>query len=280
MADATGEDGSTSVDHEILRRAGLTVREAKRLSEIEELRSNTASVWDSSFPGMIMWTLWRLLLKGFQPVWLIASLGAAAWFAGHMVDQAGGIRAVSEPPPSLADRVTHAVQASTDPSSSSWQRWQDELEVALNGDGRRRPDIDRFNAWITLAPDLIGRDQLALHDLSGNLSPARWDLRTRALPVWEREHRYDATIEARHQQARIQDLMPWPRVYVPADLQSRYQNAYLNWAIAHSSADRFFKRQSHGQLNLQSLPGLVEDSRRPDPADGRCPRTHLTSLRL
>ena len=77
----------------------MTQAEAIRRERVERWRDETQSPWEASPPGLVLWLLWRALYKGFQPLWLIASLAAALWFGADgdpfAIDTVTGTAAVA-----------------------------------------------------------------------------------------------------------------------------------------------------------------------------------------
>lgn len=245
-------------DAEAYWRSGLTHAEATRRERAETWREETQSPWEASPPGLVVWLVWRALYKGFQPVWLILSLLAAGWFGGQWLIGRGDL----DPPPAesasghLSVMIASAVPAGLGPRAF----WEDRLDAALDGDRRRRADIDRFRAWAALGPDLIGRDRLALEFLAGDGDAAALDAQLRAGPPWEREALMDRALAERLAAGRSAGLEPPELVLAPERLRQRYDRALFLWSIADTSAEAFFRGRARGEFEMRSLPGLVAEN--------------------
>jgi len=257
MADVLDSAKTVRPDAKIFRRAGLTQREADRLANSEHARSETRSVWKASLIGLFFWGLWKCLYKGFQPLWILASLALSAWFAAQIVIQSGGISALSDPELSLDRRVELAVAARIPSDTDGRTFWYARMDDALDGDYRHRPDIDLFRVWAAMGPDLIGRESLALESIAHQQN--RNSLQTDAFtqPVWDREAALNAAFQSRMGEGIRRDLYPVQLIFAPEAFQDRHDASLFAWAIAHSRANEFFLGQSRGQLELTSLPGFV-----------------------
>lgn len=246
-------------DAEAYWRSGLTHAEATRRERAETWREETQSPWEASPPGLVVWLIWRALYKGFQPVWLILSLLAAGWFGGQWLIARGDL----DPAPPVAATgsghlsamIASAVPVDTDPLAF----WDDRLDTALDGDRRRRADIDRFRAWAELGPDLIGRDRLALEHLAGDGNAAALDAQLRAGPPWEREALMQRAFTERMAAGRAAGLEPPELILAPESLRQRYDRALFLWSIADTSARAFFQGRARGEFEMRSLPGLVAE---------------------
>lgn len=245
-------------DAEAYWRSGLTHAEATRRERAETWREETQSPWEASPPGLVVWLVWRALYKGFQPVWLILSLLAAGWFGGQWLIGRGDLDP-AVPAESASGRlsvmIASAVPAGLDPRAF----WEDRLDAALDGDRRRRADIDRFRAWAALGPDLIGRDRLALEHLAGDGDAAALDAQLRAGPPWERQTLMDRALAERMVAGRSAGLEPSELVLAPERLRQRYDRALFLWSIADTSAEAFFRGRARGEFEMRSLPGLVAE---------------------
>ena len=245
-------------DAEAYWRSGLTHAEATRRERAETWREETRSPWEASPPGLVVWLVWRALYKGFQPLWLILSLLAAGWFGGQWLIGRGDL----DPPPadeSASGRLSVAIAAAVPPGMDPRAFWEDRLDAALDGDRRRRADIDRFRAWAALGPDLIGRDRLALESLAGDGDAAALDAQLRAGPPWERQALMDRALSERLAAGRSAGLEPPELVLAPERLRQRHDRALFLWSIADTSAEAFFRGRARGEFEMRSLPGLVAE---------------------
>jgi hypothetical protein len=248
-------------DADAFWRSGLTQAEAIRRERVERWREETQSPWEASPPGLVLWLLWRALYKGFQPLWLIGSLAAALWFGAQWLGNAGGVAAVSGPAPDTQAQLSAAIAASVPADRDPREFWTARLDRALDGDRRRRPDIDRFRSWVAVGPDLIGRDRLALEALAGPAGPDALDARLRAGPPWEREALLTRTFRARMAEGEARGLVPPELVFAPDAVRDRYERSQFHWSIANASARAFFRGRQRGEFEMRSLPGLVAEGR-------------------
>ncbi|WP_291844322.1 hypothetical protein [Maricaulis sp.] len=239
------------------QRAGLTRREAIRRERVDRWRGETLSPWEAGFAGLVAWLAWRALFKGFQPLWLIASLALAGWFAIQWLGQTGGLAAHVTQQPGEAERLAQLVRAELPAGEDARQVWHARLDMALRGDERRRADIDGFRSWAALGPDLIGRDRLALESLAGAAGPRALDAELRAGPAWQRRARLDAAWQRQMARADALELDPAALVFAPESLRQRAQARRFAWAVARTSADGFFRGDHRGQFELRSVPALV-----------------------
>jgi hypothetical protein len=262
MTDVLGAGSQEAMDApsaDVFRRAGLTGREAERLASSEALRRETRSPWEAAPFGILLWALWRLVYKGFQPLWLLASLALVGWFATQGVIQSGGIRNLTEDAPDLELRIQDSLMAAVPIDRDAQEFWQTQMQIALDGDRRRRPDIETYRAWAAIGPDLIGREQLALQILAQDSTVAEMDARLRTGPAWDRERALDLAWRSLTREAARRDLEPMGLILVPEALDARYQSSLFIWSIAQTSAETFFERRANGQLELTSLAGLVRE---------------------
>jgi len=248
-------------DADAFWRSGLTQAEAIRRERVERWRDETQSPWEASPPGLVLWLLWRVLYKGFQPLWLIASLAAALWFGAQWLNSAGGVAAVSGPAPDAQAQLSAAIAAAVPADRDPHEFWSDRLDRALDGDRRRRPDIDRFRSWVAIGPDLIGRDRLALEALAGPAGPDALDASLRAGPPWEREALLADTFRAQLAEGEARGLVPPELVFAPQAVRARYERSHFHWSIADTSARAFFNGRQRGEFEMRSLPGLVAEGR-------------------
>ncbi|WP_300526866.1 hypothetical protein [Maricaulis sp.] len=256
MAEASGPDRQ-STNAAKFRRAGLTEVEARRLARTEKTLEETRGFAQAPLIGMLFWLLWKSLLKGFQPAWLLASLGVAGWFALQIVDDLGGIDAVAPVPTDFGERVERLIEEHrTDDTGGAFDSWIAGMSDALDGDLRRRPDIDRFAAWASIGPYWIGRDELALRLMSPGRDPRELDAELRARPVQQREQALSLALRTAYREAARLDLEPPEIVFAPASLRQRYEAARPRWDLASEQAQAFFTGNEAGQLELLSLPGL------------------------
>jgi hypothetical protein len=262
MADVEDAANSGVSDAKIYRRAGLTEREASRLATTQDHRDETRSPWEAAPFGVVIWLLWRLVLKGFQPLWMIASLAIAAWFASQIIVQSGGVSRMTEPDPGFDLRLHQALDASVPSGMDPLDYWVAQMNTALDGDYRRRADIETFRAWASIGPDLIGHQQLILGEgIDGQTADAA-EARFRASPAWVRENTIERRYRRRMREAARRGFEPVQLVFAPESVVQKYQSAGLVWSIAQTNADAFFRGQASGQLELTSLPGLVVSSTR------------------
>ncbi|WP_300545204.1 hypothetical protein [Maricaulis sp.] len=259
MAETVHAEPSKRPDADAYRRAGLTAREAARRERAERWRAGTQSPWEASPAGLAVWLLWRAVLKGFQPLWLLASLLLAGWFGLQWLASVGGVSAVAGPQPGEAERVRAAIAAAVPAGIDARDFWTDRLEAALDGDRRRRPDIDRFRAWAALGPDLIGRERLALEALAGPVGPRALDARLRAGPPQVREARLSQAFHARLAEGEAGGLVPPELVFAGDALQQRYARSQFEWSVAQTSAAAFFRGRRGGEFEMRSLSGLVAE---------------------
>lgn len=242
---------------ETFRRAGLTEAESRRLARIEEYVNARRPFWEASPLGMLGWLVWRLLFKGFQTALLLAAIAASVWYAARILDDMGGLTVVASAPADLETRIETVFAATRGPDDDAYDIWVEELADAINGDIRRRPDLDRFAGWAQAGPYWLGEEALALRLLAAGRDPAQLDAELRALPPQERERRLEGVIDAQLQQARTRGLDPAAVIFAPANILDRYERARLVWEISAAPIDDFFRASQQGQLELSTLSGLV-----------------------
>ncbi len=263
QADADSASAPETVpDAGAYRRAGLTEPEAERLVRTRECRDETQSPWEASPIGIAFWLLWRGVLKGFQSLWILVSLLIAAWFGAQIIDQSGGIAGITAEDPTLEDRLSAALNAVPPEPAAAREFWQDSLEEALRGDALRRADIELFDSIAAAGPDLIGRERLALELIAGGPDIEAVQAELLAGPAWRRQQDLDLAYRRELQRARHAQINPEELVFASEQIRTRYQRGLFNWSIAHTSAARFFRGETGGQLELTSLPGLVSPERR------------------
>ncbi|WP_339738795.1 hypothetical protein [uncultured Maricaulis sp.] len=257
MADVSGAAQTDTSATGTRPRHGLTGAESARLAATDACRAETCSPWDASLPGQIAWLLWRAVFKGFRPVWLMASLAVTVWFGAHVVIESGGIAAITRTRPDLETRIQSALAASVPEGGDARAYWIARLSDALDGDARRRADLDRFRAWAVIGPDLIGREKLALEHLAGPGGSERLNARLTAAPPWVRHDRLTRAYEELVGREAAQRLDPPQLIFAPQDLLARQAAAQFHWSIAEHSANAFFSGRRNGQFELTMVPGLV-----------------------
>lgn len=261
MADASGAADSGNLadptDSGLPRPGGLTGAEAARLRATDACRAETCSPWEASPVGIAAWLLWRAVLKGFRPVWLIVSLVVTVWFGAHVVIERGGIAAMTRTEPGLESRIQSALAASVPDGVEARDYWVEQMSQALDGDLRRRADLDRFRAWAVIGPDLIGRDRLALQHLAGPAGPAVLNARLTAAPPWVRADRLAQGYHELLTSEAARQLDPPQLIFAPQEVVARQDAALFHWSIAEHSANAFFSGRLSGQLELTMVPGLV-----------------------
>lgn len=257
MADDPATEASGLDSAAPYRRAGLTDAEARRLARTAALRDETPSPWESSFAGIVLWVIWRGLYKGFQPAWFLASLGVAAWFGLQILQQSGGLSGVSAAEPSVDERLGALVIAAVPSDIDAHDFWSARMEEALNGDRRRRADIETFRTWAALGPDLIGRDRLALEHIAGERSIDEVEAELRAGAPWVREERLGEAFAGRIREGEHRGLDPAALIFADPALIARYEASLFRWSVAEAGAREFFSDASAGQFEMTSLPGLV-----------------------
>jgi len=257
MTDVSESANTVRPDAKVFRRAGLTQREADRLASSEHARKETRSPWKASIIGLFFWGVWKLLYKGFQPLWILASLALSGWFAAQIVIQSGGVSTLTDPELSLDQRIELAIAAEISPDIDGRTFWYARMNEALDGDYRHRPDIELFRTWAAMGPDLIGRNNLSLEIIASqqNRQPSQTDML--AQPVWEREAALDEAYQGQVEEGILLDLNPAQLIFAPESIRDRQAASMFAWSIAHSRADEFFLGQTRGQLELTSLPGFV-----------------------
>jgi hypothetical protein len=244
-------------DTQTPRHAGLLRREARRLAQTDRLRANTCSPWEASAGGLVLWLVWRALFKGFRPAWLIASLAVTLWFGAQIIIECGGISALFPARPPLETRIQTALAASVPAGEAAEDYWVGQMSQALDGDFRRRADMDRFRAWASIGPDLIGRDTLALVAIAGHDGAAALDARLRAGPPWAREQQLSRAYAGMLHRAGREGREPPELIFAPDALVQRQAAAQFYWSIAETSAEAFFRGRQSGQFELTMVPGLV-----------------------
>ncbi|WP_417477093.1 hypothetical protein [Maricaulis sp.] len=257
MADVSDAVRSDTPEIETRPRNGLTGAESVRLAATDACRAETCSPWEASPPGLGVWLLWRALFKGFRPAWLLASLAVSAWFGAQVVIESGGIAAMTRTAADLETRIQSALAASVPEGVEAQDYWVDRMSEALDGDARRRADLDRFRAWAVIGPDLIGRDRLALEHLAGPAGPEALNARLISAPPWVRADTLASGYNELIGSAAAQRLDPPQLVFAPPALLARQEAAQFHWSIAEHSANAFFSGQRSGQFELTMVPGLV-----------------------
>ena len=250
-------DLSDTSDIGTRRPGGLTAAEAARLRVTDARRAETCSPWEASPLGVMAWLLWRAVFKGFRPAWLIASLLVTLWFGAHVVIESGGIAAMTRTQPSLETRIQSALADSVPEGVEATDYWVARMSQALDGDQRRRADLDRFRAWAVIGPDLIGRDRLALEQQAGPAGADRLNAQLTAAPPWVRHDRLARTYRELISRDAAQQLDPPQLVFAPEDVLARQAAAQFHWSIAEHSANAFFSGRLSGQFELTMVPGLV-----------------------
>lgn len=257
MADTTSDGTRLTPRPDAYRRVGLTKPEAVRLVRTHDLRENTRSPWEASPIGVVFWLIWKAMFKGFQGLWLVASLALAVWFAAQIIMQSGGLRTLTADEPTLNARLERAVVVALSDVEDPRGWWERQLRTSLAGDARRRADIEAFRSWLSLGPLVIGDERLALEYLDDGRGIAAIDAELRAGPAWQREAVLASAREARAREARQSGLEPTELLLVPEAIRTRYQRALFTWSIADTSATAFFRGERIGQFELTSLPGVV-----------------------
>ena len=238
------------------RRAGLTQAEATRYAQTLDMRDETRRLRQASIFGLLGWLIWKLIFKGFQPAWMIASILAAFAFGVLIIRDLGGLEVIASEPPDLDARIEAAFAAERGARDDVYGMWLDELNAAMDGDLRRRPDLDQFTIWAQAGPYFIGRERLALRLLSGTQTSEAVDARLRALPPEVRQRRLSDALAAPLERARAREISPVETAYAPQSLQLRFSSAERGWRLVAHPVETFLRGQAEGRLDIRRQPGL------------------------
>ena len=232
-------------------------RESERREHAEAWRAETQSPWEAGIGGLVVWGVWRTVYKGFQPLWLIASLLVAGFYLLTWLGSAGGVARVTAVPPGQTERIEAALSSAVPDGVAPRDFWNARMAEALSAGPRREADIDLFRSWARIGPDLMTRDRLALELLAGAAGPDWLDARLRAGAPGERERRLAAALDTALRDGEARGLVPPELVFADPALVQRYAGSQFLWSVAQTSAQSFFRRQQLGEFALRSLPGLV-----------------------
>jgi len=241
---------------EKFRKAGLTQTESERLDRTLRRREETRGFWRAAPLGMLAWLVWKLFYRGFQPAWMLASIAGAAWFGLLILQDLGGLGVVATAPPDLRDRIETVFAQGRSPRDNVYGLWVEELTAALDGDLRRRADLDRLEIWAEAGPYYIGRDRLALERLANGQDVGALEAQLRAQPPQVRAERLAAALAEPVRLARARGLTPEEMAYAPESLQQRYLAAQSRWSLASDPVNAFLRGSASGQLDIRSQPGL------------------------
>ncbi|MBR9826264.1 MAG: hypothetical protein GYB36_10750 [Alphaproteobacteria bacterium] len=254
--DATGDASEENGGTHKYRRAGLTQIEAQRYSRTLEMREETRRLREASPLGILGWLIWKLVFKGFQPTWMIASILAACAFGLLILRDLGGLESVASETADLDMRIEAAFEAERSPRLDVYGAWLEALDSALDGDLRRRPDLDRFQIWAEAGPYLIGRETLALTMLADEETPEQVDARLRALPPELRARQLRQALDMPLREARAREITPVEQVFMPEAMQARHRSALPAWNLVAGPVEAFLMGQAEGRLDIRSQPGL------------------------
>lgn len=241
---------------EKFRRAGLTQSESERLARNMAMREETRRFWRASPLGMLLWLVWKLLFKGLQPAWMLASIATASWYGLLILEDLGGLGVVATAPPDLSARIEARFEADRGRRDDVYGLWVEQLDAALDGDLRRRSDLDRLVIWAEAGPYFIGRDRLALELLAADGDIGAVEAELRALPPQAREARLSQALAEPLRRPRNRNLEPATMVYAPERVQARYAEALPQWSLIADPVEDFLRGTETGQLDVRSLPGL------------------------
>jgi hypothetical protein len=242
---------------EVLRRVGLTAREARRVAAGERLKAETRRWGQASIIGLFFWAVWKLLHHGFRPAWLAGSLAVAATFFALSVQERGVDAVLASDPPDLEARLAAAFLELTpegeDPRALMIARMTEALDVPPG----QIADIERFHAWAAAAPLLIGERRLALEGLAGaqtSRALQRAEAELVALPAWRREQLLAQGLERRLDAMRVSGDEPG-LAYADDLLRRRYERARTAFDIYSQAAEAFLRGRADGRMQIGRLPG-------------------------
>ena len=242
---------------EVLRRVGLTAREARRVAVGERLKAQTRPWRQASVFGLVFWAIWKLVHHGFRPAWLAGSLAVAAVFFALSVQERGVDAVLAPDPPELEARIAAAFLELTpegeDPRALMIARMREALDVPPG----QIADIERFHAWAAAAPLLIGERRLGLEGLAGSQSPRslqRAEAELVALPAWRREQLLAQGLARRLDAMRVSGDEPG-LAYADDLLRRRYERARTNFDIYSRAVEAFLSGRADGRMQIGRLPG-------------------------
>jgi hypothetical protein len=214
--------------------------------------------WLAPWPRTALYLLWRAFIASVRPA-VFMTLAAASLALGFLALNEPGAEALPSgaAQQAIADgggarldrRLRAAIPANTRPRAV----WEAQINRALDAGPWRTPDLALAESLALALPAIEGEDALAFSILTENRSAAHVEAELRARPVWVREHRVRAALEARL--AEGAGLNPPFLIFASPETARRLERARTLYGPARDAAEAWFAAPRGAAIHLPALAG-------------------------
>lgn len=212
--------------------------------------------WLAPWPRTALYLIWRVMIGSLRPALFMVLAFASIMFAFLALIEPGTGPGPDTARPiqggggaDLDRRLRASIPTATDPRVL----WEAEINRALNSGPWRTPDLSLAESLAAALPSIQGEDALAFSVLTENRSAAHVEAELRARPVWVREQRLRAALEARL--AEGAELNPPFLIFASPDTARRLERARSLYGPARDAAEAWFAAPRGAAIVLTALPG-------------------------
>jgi hypothetical protein len=214
--------------------------------------------WLAPWPRTALYLIWRALFASVRPAVFMALAAASLALAFLAFNEPGaGPLPPTASEPAIAGgggarldrRLRAAIPANTHPRAV----WEAQINRALDAGPWRTPDLALAESLALALPAIEGEDALAFSILTENRSAAHVEAELRARPVWVREQRLRAALEARLAQGAHLD--PPYLIFASPDTARRLDRARTLYGPARDAAEAWFAAPRGAAIHLPALAG-------------------------
>ena len=217
--------------------------------------------WLAPWPRAALYLIWRALVASVRPALFLALAAASLALVFAAVTAPGPVHvstAARHDPFSGRDVSTGTgieliIRAAIPASVTPRALWEARIAQALDAGPWRTPDLALAESLARSLPVIEGEDALAFSILAEDRSAAHVNADLRARPVWVRQHRLRAALEARL--AAGVGLDPPFLVFANPYLTARFDRARSLYGPARDAAEAWFASPRGAAIHLPSLAG-------------------------
>lgn len=219
--------------------------------------------WLAPWPRTAVYLVWRVLFASVRPVLFLALAAASLALAFAALNEPeGGL----QPPPTTGRTglaaagpdIDARLRASLPAGIAARTLWQAEISRALDIGAWRTPDLALAESLALALPAIEGEDALAFSILAETRSAAHVEAELRARPVWVRQQRLRAALDARL--ARGADLNPPHLIFASPELARRINRVRTLYGPAREAAEAWFATPRGAAIHLPALAGWRGDT--------------------
>ncbi|MCH8490333.1 MAG: hypothetical protein LAT81_10455 [Oceanicaulis sp.] len=219
--------------------------------------------WLAPWPRTALYLIWRALIASVRPV-LFMALAAASIALGFLALHEPGAgpspshSAETAVPGGSGASYDRRLRAAIPANIAARTLWETEIARALDAGPWRTPDLALAESLALALPAIEGEDALAFSILTENRSAAHVEAELRARPVWVRDQRLQAALDARLSEGAGLEP-PW-LIFARPELVSRLERARTLYGPARDAAEAGFAAPRGAAIHLPALAGWRGES--------------------